>query len=181
MGQLIAGLLDYLTWRRPCLADLLLRHGPEPGLEPCRADSRIVAGGERLIVHRYAVVTSVHIRDQRAWIMGCGQESTREFVETYPFGTGYLDRAVHRRPDCDVGYCGSYVIRGDGLEERRRQVNRLPDGGELGDGAHEFEELRCADDRIGNFKALIRFSWAILARKKPLSVSRSVPTTDNAT
>ena len=45
----------------------------------------------------------------------CAQESSDEFVETELFGTGQLDRAVHWRPECDVGQCGSDVIRHDGL------------------------------------------------------------------
>jgi hypothetical protein len=31
-----------------------------------------------------------------------------------------------------------------------RQVNCLADGAELGDAAHEFQELRCPDDRVRN-------------------------------
>ena len=95
-----------------------------------------------MIVHLYAEVACVGIRDHLAWILGCGQESSDEFVERYPIRTGYLDRAVHRRPDCDVGHCGSHVIGPDGLRKGGWQVNRLPDGAKLGDGAYEFEELR---------------------------------------
>ena len=64
-----------------------------------------------MIVHCYAEVACVDISDHFAWILGCGQESSDELVERYPFRAGYLDRAVHRCPDRDVGHCGSHIIR----------------------------------------------------------------------
>src|ERR1043166_3072104 len=131
-----------------CAGGLAPRHGSEPFSESCRADLRVLARGERLIVHRYAEVACVRICDYLAWIMGCSQESSDEFVKRYPFGTGYLDRAVHRRPDCDVSDGGSHVIGPDGLRKSGRQVDRLFDGAELGDGAHDFVELRCLDARV---------------------------------
>src|SRR5262249_9475334 len=112
------------------------------GIEPCCADSCVVAGSERLIVHRYAEVSCLSICDYLAWIVGCGQESSDELVERYPIRTGYLDRPIHRRPDCDVSHCGSHVIGPDGLRKSGWQVNRLLDGAKLSDGAHEFVELR---------------------------------------
>ena len=51
-----------------------------------------------MIVQLYAEVACVDICDHLAWILGCAQESSDEFVETYPFGTGYLDRAVTGAP-----------------------------------------------------------------------------------
>ena len=94
-----------------------------------------------MIVHTYAEVACVGICDNLAWIVGCGQESSDEFVERYPFGTGYFDRAVQRRPDCDVCQYGSHIIGPDRLREGGWQVNRLLDGAKLSDGAHEFVEL----------------------------------------
>ena len=82
------------------------------------------------------------------------QESSDEFVHTDRFGARQLDRAVQRLLDCDVGQRGSDVIRHDGLHHRRRQSNRLAVGGRLGDAADELEELRCADDRVGNQRGL---------------------------
>src|SRR4051794_12717179 len=112
-GQFIAVRWTSCSGRRPCLATLLLRYGAaevrygavEPVLETRRANARVVAGGERLIVQLFAEVGCVDICDHRARILGCTQESSDELVETYPFGTGDFYRAVHRRPDCDVGHC----------------------------------------------------------------------------
>ena len=69
---------------------------------------------------------------------------------------------------------GSDVISGDGLRERRWQVNLLADGAELGDAAHEFEELRCPNDRIRNPGSLDQvflghFRAEIAAGKKAVS------------
>src|SRR6202007_1367090 len=84
------------------------------------------------------------------WILCRAQEASDQFVETCPFGTSYLDHAIYRRAECDLGECASDVIGGHWLRQSRWQVNRLSDGAELGDAAHEFEELRCPNDRIRN-------------------------------
>ena len=68
-----------------------------------------------MIVQLFAEVACVDICDHRARILGCTQESSDELVETYPFGAGDFYRAVHRRPDCDVGHCVGHVIGRDGL------------------------------------------------------------------
>ena len=86
------------------------RVGPMRGLSP---------GVRRLIVQLYAEVASMDVCDYLTSVLLCAQESPDEFVETYPFRTGHLDHAVHRRPDCDVGQCGSDVIRHDGLDKGR--------------------------------------------------------------
>ena len=63
----------------------------------------MVARDERVIVHLGAEVARVGIGDHLACVLGCAQESSDECVETELFGTGQLDRAVHGRPECDVG------------------------------------------------------------------------------
>src|ERR1043165_3580275 len=59
-------------------------HGVEPGLEARWADSRVVAGGERSIVHRNAEVAYLGICDDLTWRLGGGQESSDEFVGEVP-------------------------------------------------------------------------------------------------
>ena len=125
-------------------------HGAEPDLEARWADSRVVAGGERSIVHRNAEVAYLSIGDDHARILGGGQESSDELVEWEPVETGYLDCGVHRRPDCDISHDGSQVIGPDGLRKGGRQMHCLPNGARLDDGAHEFIELWGLDDRMGN-------------------------------
>src|SRR4029453_12366453 len=134
-----------------CGVTLPLRYGAaEPVLETRRAEARLIARGEACIVHLYAQVDCATVRGDLPWIPVCAQELPGEFVHAYRFGTGQLDRAVHRFPDCDFGQRGGGVIRHDGLHKGGWQPNRLTGGGRLDDGAHELEELRCADDCIGN-------------------------------
>jgi hypothetical protein len=87
---------------------------------------RVIAGGEALIVQLCAEVARVDVCDQHPCVSVCAQGSSNEFVETYPFGTGHLHRAVHRFPDCDVGQGISDVIRRDGLHKGRRQRTVCP-------------------------------------------------------
>ena len=83
---------------------LPLRYGAaEPVVEPRRADTRVLAGGETLIVQLCAEVQCVDVRDHLPCFSVCAQESSDEFVETYRFGTRQLDRAVHRFLAYDVG------------------------------------------------------------------------------
>ena len=100
-----------------------LWHGTEAGLKTGRTDSR------------------VGIFDHLVWILGGGQELSDELVEREPVETSYLDCAVHRRPDCDIGHDGSRVIGPDGLRKGGRQMHRLPNGARLDDGAYEFIEF----------------------------------------
>ena len=95
-----------------------------------------------LIVQFQAEIGRVRISDHFARVVRRFQKSPDELAERRPLGTGDLDRAVHRRSDCDVGHCGSHVIGPDGLRKSGWQVNRLLDGAKLGDGAYEFVELR---------------------------------------
>jgi hypothetical protein len=116
----------------------------EPVLERSRADAGISTGSKRLIVDRQAVgVARLTICDHLVWIVCRRQEAFDQFVQTYPFGPGYLDYAICRRVECDLGEGGSDVIGSNWLKQGWRHVNRLSDGAELGDAAREFEELRC--------------------------------------
>lgn len=89
----------------------------EPVLVTRRADARVVAGAEALIVQLRAEVACVDVCGHLPCVSVCAQESSDEFVETYRFGT--RQRAVQRFLDCDVGQCRSDVIRHDGLHKGR--------------------------------------------------------------
>jgi hypothetical protein len=162
----VDGRLRFATRAAHRRSGLPLRYGAaEPVLETRRADARVIAGGEALIVYGCTEVACADVCGHLPCVSVCAQESSDEFVETYRFRTRQLDRAVQRLVDCDVGQRGCDVIGHDGLHQSRWQPNRLPFGGRLGDAADELEELHRADDRMGTGEALIRFSWAIFARK----------------
>lgn len=91
----------------------------EPLIEVCRADARIVAGGEGVIVQLYAEVAGVDVCDYLACVVVCDQESLDELVETELFGTSHLDRAVQGCPDCEISQYGSHIIRRDRLHKGR--------------------------------------------------------------
>ena len=160
---------------------LRLRDGAaEPVIETCRADARVLGGGEALVGQLCAEIEGVDVCDHLTRVSVCGQVSSDEFVETYGLGAREFDRAVQGLFDCEVGQGGGDVVGYDGLHEGRGQPNGLAVGGGLGDGATNSKN--CVERRIvyGIFEALIRFSWAIFARKYPLASRRSVPTTDTA-
>src|SRR5713101_8133493 len=68
----------------------------EPVLETCRAEARVIAWGEALIVHLNAEVERLGIGDYRPRVPGCVQELPHEVVLTDRFGTGQFDRTVQR-------------------------------------------------------------------------------------
>ena len=63
-AQLISDPADYFIWAFTLLGGLPLRYGAaEPVLETRRSKPRVIAGSEALIVHLYAVVERVGVRN----------------------------------------------------------------------------------------------------------------------
>src|SRR5436189_519117 len=134
-----------------CDVTLPLRYGAaEPVLETRRAEARVIAGGEALIVHRDAEVERLGIGDYRPYVPGCVQELPHEVVLSNRFGTGQIERAVQRLSEGHIGHDGGDVIRRNGLHQGRWKPNRLPFSRRLGHAAHELEELRSTHDRVRN-------------------------------
>ena len=68
---------------------LRLRYGAaQPVLETRRADARVIAGGEALIVQLCAEVKCVDVCGYLPCVSVRAQVLSDEFVETYWFGTG---------------------------------------------------------------------------------------------
>src|SRR6516165_10590628 len=97
----------------------------EPVLETCRAEARVWAWGEALVVHLEAVVERVGIGGYLPRVPGCVQELTHEFVLANWFGTGQLEHAVQGLGEGDIGHGSADVVRCDGLHQSRRNPNRL--------------------------------------------------------
>src|SRR5215468_12500918 len=91
----------------------------EPVPKTRRADARVIARGEALIVQLYAEVERVDVCGHLPCVSGCAQKLSDEFVERYQLGTRQLDHAVHRFFACDIGHYGSDVIRSDRLQKGR--------------------------------------------------------------
>src|SRR5436190_23295579 len=91
----------------------------EPVLETCRAEARLIAWCEALIVHRNAVVERLGIGDHRPCVPGRVQESPHEVVLTDRLGTGQVERAVQRLTEGHIGHDGGDVLRRDGLHQNR--------------------------------------------------------------
>src|SRR5512142_2629847 len=100
------------------LRSKLMKHAPvgprrarlgvaaEPVLETCRAEARVIAWCEALIVHRNAEVERLGIGDYRPCVPGRVQELPHEVVLTDRFGTGQIDRAVQRLTEGRIGHDG---------------------------------------------------------------------------
>src|SRR5262249_32904474 len=131
-----------------------LDRGLEPVLKARWAETRVIARREALIVDFNAVVERAWVGGHRPRVAGCAQVFPDGVVEADRFGTGHLDHAVHGFREGGLGHERGDIIRRHGLEQRRRQPNRLPFSRELSDAIYELEELRGADDRVRNRRRL---------------------------
>ena len=122
----------------------------EPVLEADRAQARVLAGGQRLIVEHSAEVARVHVRHDLARVLSGPQEAPDQFVERHGLGTGDFDRAIDRRCQRDIGERRHHVVGRHRLDQRRRQANLLADGGRLRNAADKLEELRGTQDGVRN-------------------------------
>ncbi len=129
----------------------------EPVLEAGRSDVRVVAGDEGALLERRPEIARTLVGRHPARVAVGIQHALDELVETEPFGTGQLDRAVHRRADRRDRQCGGDVVGCFGLDQHGRQTNRLAVAARIGDATEELEELRRADDRVRDRPRLDRF------------------------
>src|SRR5437762_5958739 len=143
-----------LVSRRP--RELRLRRGAsKPAFESRRADSRGGAGGyQGLIVQLSAEVASVNIGGDLACVVVVGQDATDKLVKSKFLGARYLKRVIAWRAEHEIGQGGDDIIRKDRLHQGRRDANRLSVAERIGDAAHELEELRGAQNRVGNSRGL---------------------------
>ena len=92
----------------------------EPIFKADRAEARIVAGGEGLIVHLRAEVAGMDVGDHLARVLVCPQVAPGEFGRAVSV-RDRLSRSCRSTgaPSVDVGQRGSHVVGGDGLQKSR--------------------------------------------------------------
>src|SRR5262245_27159363 len=129
------------------------RAAADPLLEPCRADARVgVSWLEADFIQRRAVVAGLRVGDHRPFVPARGQGLAHERGDRQGLRPGHLPYAVGGRPHGDVGQGSCHVIRRQGLHRGAREPDRV--GAGPGDRAEELEELRGAEDRVGNLGGL---------------------------
>ncbi len=94
------------------------------------------------------------VGDDLARVRPCGQKLACELIEWKTVRAGDLDDAVQWRSDREVGQGSGDVIGGDGLYESRGKPNAVAFAGGLDDASDELEELRRAQDGVGNPRGL---------------------------
>jgi hypothetical protein len=85
-----------------------------------------------------------------ARVVVVAQEATDELVKPKFLGARYLERVIGWRAEHDIGQRGNDVVRKDRLYQSRGDASHLSVTERIGDGAHELEELRGAQNRVGN-------------------------------
>ena len=134
----------------------------EPVVETGRADPRLAAGRERSIVKLGAEVARVGVGDDIARILLGAEKAPDEFVERHLFRSGDLDCAVDRRAECGVGHGVGHVVGCTRAGDRRTVCPTVPDCAMPLTNSKNWVERTIV---YGIPDALIRFSWAILARR----------------
>src|SRR5919197_1268626 len=155
----------------------LPRGTAEPVLEASLIYPRIVVRDEGLIVQLCAEVARVDVRPNVARVVVRAQRASGEFRETERLGAGQLDGAMDGGASGDIRQCSGDIICCQGLHERWRQTNHLAVGARIGDAANHLEELRCADDRVGDRARLHQLLLDSL-RTKVAAVRKPVGTDD---
>src|SRR5215469_9490435 len=127
----------------------------EPRFESHRTDSPGSAGGyQRLITQLGAEIARVNIGRHLARVFAVSQNATDKLVQSKFLGARYLKQAVHRWTDHEVSEGGDDIARKDRLYQVRRHTNDLSVAERIGGAAHEFEELRGAQNRVRNSGSL---------------------------
>lgn len=142
---------------------------------------RLIGREKGALMQLGTVVARLWVCDHFTRIPTCAQATPDEFVETELLWPRHFNDAVHWRSHRDLANRTGDILSRHGLDQNGCESHHVAVGCGVSDALDELEELCRVHDRVGIDDPWIRFSWAILARKWPLSERRSVPTTDNAT
>src|SRR3954471_21617427 len=122
----------------------------EPVLETDPAKARMLAGGQRSVVDRGTEVAGVNVGDHLTAVALRSQKLPGDLVERNRLRARDFDGSVDRRRYGNVGQRSGDIVGGDGLEQGGRHANGVAVGPRLDDATDELEELRGAQDGIGN-------------------------------
>ena len=115
---------------------------------------RIVTRHQCALAQLRAEVARVRVGDHHARIAGVRETQSDEFVEAELLRPRDLDDAVHRSRHGDLRHRLRDIVRRHGLEQHGGDAHRVAVGGLVGDALDELEELRRADDRVRDRRAL---------------------------
>ena len=124
----------------------------EPGFETCLTERCVITRHECSKAHPRASVQRVWVSDDLARIPEFGQAPPHEFIQTKLFWASNFDGAVYRRAYCNPAHGTGDIVGGHRLEKHRWQTHFVAVGGNIGDGLEKFEELRCVDDGVGDWR-----------------------------
>src|SRR5215469_2299325 len=127
----------------------------EPTFESHRADSPGGAGGnQRLIVQFSAEIARVNIGRDLTRVVLVTQNATDQLVQAKFLGARDLERAIERWAEYEVSQGGDDIVREDRFYQGRGHPNGLSVTERISGAAHELEELRRAQNRVGNSRSL---------------------------
>src|SRR5580692_474944 len=126
------------------------RRPSEPGFEMRLAEPRAIVRNQCLLAHLDTVVARLRVCNNLARVLVEGQVLPDEFIQTKLFRPSYFNRAIHWRARRNPAYRTGNIVSRHGLDERSWQAYFVTLGGDVRDALDEFEELRCADNRVRN-------------------------------
>ena len=107
----------------------------------------------------------MRVGDDRPLVTGGGEQPPRPVVDAQRLGSAELDPAADGRAERQIGDSRCDVVGGDELDQPRRQSDGVAVGAGLDGLRQEIEELRRAQDRVGDAPGLDLASCATLARR----------------
>src|SRR5262249_26786141 len=122
----------------------------EPFVKTDTAKARLAQRHQRFFLDPAAPVSGLGIAHDDTGVADRLQVAGDDVVERRPFRAGDLDDAISRLFERRSGDVSGNVIRRDGLEQDRRELDRLSMRARIGDTAEEFHELGRADDGVWN-------------------------------
>src|SRR5262245_44671597 len=116
-----------------------------------RTEYRVLAcWNETALLKRRAKITSLLVRNDRAWIVMRRQVFAHDLVKRNSVWAGDLNGSIQRCGDRDFGQISGKVVGKNGLKQHRGQVNGLPAGRLISNAPHELKKLRRAGNCVRN-------------------------------